>query len=249
MIERIGYKPMSWGHVTNVKFSMLTSLYATEEYAKSTDPNIRNAWSNMDNRMKEAQWVARVTQFWYDVMGLAVLYRGNLGKIIFKLQSFGLSFINEFGAEMVHRAAYGRPTWMGSEGPAVLPTSSRIGALRFAFTGVLVAGLLEQLGLDYSKAFWGGVGLSPQGAFFAALVKKLSRNPRERKEADNMFKRMFMVFVPLGLPLQRLYNILIGGSAPWYSLFTYPSRETYKKYKQEAEAKEKESTWGKKKGT
>jgi len=150
-LERIGYKPYGHSHISNVGNAMKVSYYASMDLVKN--PKYAKLGWTMDDVIKEMEFGANTTQYWYNLMGMPEIYRSGIGRTFGVLQTWWQNYLMKYWREMLARAFTGKTGW-GKE----IPVSWRLGALRHIITSLLfIEGTRRALGWDYKRIALFGV--------------------------------------------------------------------------------------------
>jgi len=227
-LEEIGYLPYDRLQVNNLTHTARMSYFATGKWAKSSDPNIRNFWSNPLNRKAEMDFGMDTCQYWYNAMGVPEVYHHKLASMFVKLQSWPMNYAFKYWREMGHRLTTGRPAWAG-EGPSVLPMSARMGALRHIISSVvIIEGLRRGIGLDYRSIALLGVlpsYLSPAGQVAVGLTQlATAESDWERKEGLRKLQNSWKAFLPMSGAWQDVAKVW-SGEKPVEFLFFHMAKE------------------------
>jgi len=164
------------------------------------------------------------TQYFYNKIGMPEIFRSELGKNVFILQSWWMHYTEGFWREMLVRMFKGE-TGYGKR----LPASWRYAALRHVVSSLtFIEGMKQAFGLDYSNiALFGALpsGASPIGQLVGGLMEYLGSGGDERakKEAENKMKLSLKAFIP-GRAAARDANNMIHGE--FKKALFYPEKNT-----------------------
>jgi hypothetical protein len=193
-LEKIGFKPYSRSHISNVTHTMKTAYHAGMELVKN--PKYAKLGWTKEDVLREMEGGAQTAQYWYNAMGMPELYRSGLGKMLGNLQSWAQNYTTNYWREMLLRAFTGKTSW-GKE----IPLKWRLGAIRHIVTSlILTEGLRKAFGLDYRQVALLGVlpsYLSPQGQMVVGLMKVMfAKNDAQRKAGIRQLKYSVGAFIP-----------------------------------------------------
>lgn len=193
-IERAGFLPYGHSHVSNVKQSMKVAYHAGMELVNN--PKYKGLGWTKEDVMKEMEYGANTTQYWYNLMGMPELYRSGALRALGTLQSWWQNYTMKYWRELLYRGFKGKTGW-----GKPIPFKWRVGALRHIVVSLLlVEGLRRGLGLDYKRTVLLGTlpgYLSPPGQIITGLYKLVTAdNERQRKSAMNQIKYSYRAFIP-----------------------------------------------------
>lgn len=224
-LEKLGFKPYGHSHISNVTFSMKTAYYAATELVEN--PKYKELGWTKEDTLKEMEFGAMTTQYWYNVMGMPEIYRSGLTRMIGTLQTWWQNYVFNYWREMLSRAIYGKTGW-----GKPIPVKWRIGAVRHIVTSILLTEILRRaFGLDYRRiALLGTLPayMSPPGQFIIGLYNYvIAQNERQRKKAVNSMKYAWKAFVP-GSGAWRDYSKAWSGEGTFKELFFYTEKKSKK---------------------
>jgi len=193
-IEKIGYKPYGHSHISNVNFSMKVAYHAAKELVDK--PKYKHlGWTEADI-IKEMDYGAMTTQYWYNLMGMPEIYRSGITRSFAVLQSWWQNYAFNYWRELLSRAWFGKTGW-----GKPIPLKWRLGALRHIITSIVfIEGMRRAFGLDYKRiALLGTLPayLSPPGQIILGLFQyAVAKDDKQRKRAISRLKWSWKAFVP-----------------------------------------------------
>lgn len=194
-LERVGFIPYGHSHVSNVGFSEQVAYHAAKELVNN--PKYAKLNWTMEDVVKEMDFGANTTQYFYNLMGMPEVYRSGTTRAFFTLQSWWQNYFFKYWREMLHRAFSGKTGW-GKE----IPLKWRLGALRhIAASVMLIEGLRRGMGLDYKRTALLGVlptYFSPITQVVVGLGEYMTAGSSDwqRKRALWRIKNSYKAFVP-----------------------------------------------------
>ena len=228
-LEQWGFAPYGHSHAGriggNVPFAMKVA-YSAARYMVDSPKMAKYGWTESDI-IKEMEFGANTTQYWYNLMGMPEIYRHKTLGIFAKLQSWFMNYTFKYWREMLSRAFTGRTGW-----GKPIPPSWRWGAVRHIIASVLfIEGMRRAFGLSYERTALLGVlpaYLSPPGQIAVGLWKLMTATSEwERKKAINMLKYSWKAFIP-GSGAWRDIAGVWTGKKPLKSLFFHTTKEKKK---------------------
>jgi len=225
LIERAGFMPYGKSHVSNVTGSMKTAYHAGMELVNNPK-YAKYKWTKEDV-LKEMEFGANTTQFWYNLMGMPEIYRSGGTRLLGVLQSWWQNYTMKYWREMITRAATGKTGWGKS-----IPPKWRIGAARHITASLLFTeGVRRAFGLDYGKFVLIGAlpsYLSPPGQIAISLYKYLvADNDYQRNQATWQLKQSWRAMVPGSMAWQDYSKAWDTGNLK--ELFFYIDKSKQKK--------------------
>ncbi|NLV18342.1 MAG: hypothetical protein GXY51_02505 [Bacteroidetes bacterium] len=239
-IEEKALAPYGWSHKSNVSVSMKTGAYFAEEMVKlSENPNSRFykyaekfakekgvsldklLW-NKDDILLEAEDAGAYAQWLYYATGMPQIYRGQIKRLAFSLQSWSLNYFFKHVPEMITRTFTGRT----SRGKLLRPID-RLNAIKgLAIIAGITYGLKELGDYAYDKYLlpW-GIALnanivSPAGQVFGGIINYVTAyNDWERVKAEKQIKDAWKLFIPGSLAYKDFTDWLNGNKSLDESLF------------------------------
>jgi hypothetical protein len=198
-LERIGFIPYGHSHTSNITKSMQVAYHWAKGQMKKTahlpdgDPK---KWT-MDDVLKEMDFGANTTQYWYNLMGMPELYRSGALRMAGVLQTWWQNYTMKYWPEMMTRAFTGKTGW----GKPIEGVTNRLGALRHIITSLLfVEGFRKSFGLDYSQvALLGALPsyISPPGQLLTGIYDYLTADtPQSKARASSRIKQSWKAFMP-----------------------------------------------------
>jgi len=193
-LETLGFIPYGKSHISNVGFAMKTAYYGAKELA--TNPKYaKYGWTNEDI-IKEMEFGANTTQYWYNLMGMPDIYRSGIFRTFGVLQTWWMNYTMKYWREMLSRAFTGKTGWGKS-----IPVKWRLGALRHIITSLLfIEGIRRALGWNYKRIALFGVlpsYLSPPGQIVLGIYNYLTADTDWAKaKAKNQVKYAWNAFIP-----------------------------------------------------
>ncbi len=192
-LEALGYKWYGQSHRSNVRAAMKTAYHATKELIDN--PKYAKFGWTKEDLLKEMEFGANTTQYFYNMLGMPTIYRSGIGRTFATLQSWWMNYTTKYWREMIHRGVTGKTGW-GKE----IPTKWRLGAVRHMVSWPLFFGLKHPvtvtsgtalLGLAYDDfALMGALPdrLNPVGQFVVGLMNFINSdsNYKRRKGATDM---------------------------------------------------------------
>lgn len=193
-IEKIGFIPYGKSHTSNVNSAMKTAYHASMELVNNPK-YAKYKWTKEDV-LKEMEYGANTTQYFYNLMGMPEIYRSGGLKLLGVLQSWWQNYSMKYWREMLTRGFTGKTGW-GKE----IPLKWRTGALRHIIASSLfIEGTRRAFGLDYSRTALLGAFptyMSPPGQIAIGLYKYVvAENERQKTEAKNQIKYSWTALVP-----------------------------------------------------
>ena len=251
-LDKVAFSAYKYSHIRNVETTMATAFFQTEEYI-TKDKHGKLGWSDKAGRdgrkidsnyrspkerefqQKEIAEQVKATQYMYDIWGMPLINRSGLLKPFAKFTSWPMNYTMNYWGGLWHRMVTGRPSWAGVDGPK-LPAAQRLGAVKHLIGGsLLLAGIEEYLGLDYSQIM--GFSITPKrgiktgaldfrappGLASALALKDMAFSNDEftRKEARRSFKKMLPI--PYSGAFKDVRKAITEGDRT--TLFFYPERE------------------------
>jgi len=226
-LEKIGFKPYSHSHISNVTHTMKTAYHAGMELVNNPK-YAKYKWTKEDV-IKEMEYGAQTAQYWYNAMGMPELYRSGLGKTLGNLQSWSQNYATNYWREMLHRGFTGKTGW-GKE----IPPKWRAGALRHIITSlVFIEGTKRAFGLNYSQVSLLGVlpaYLSPQGQVAVGLANYIfGKSEYQKKTGLNQIKYSITAFIPGSMAWKEFSKAWRGEEGAVKSLFFHTEKPKEKK--------------------
>jgi hypothetical protein len=198
-LERAGFVPYGRTHISNVRSAMKTSYHwGKKQIAKTANlPDGHPAKWTMDDVIKEMDFGANTTQYWYNLTGMPELYRSGIGRIAGVLQSWWQNYTTKYWSELLARTFKGQTGW----GKPLTGISNRIGALRHIIGSYLfIKGVQEAFDLNYSQiALLGALPtiLSPPGQIALGLYQYITAdNDYQKNQAKYRIKASWKAFIP-----------------------------------------------------
>jgi len=193
-LEQIGYKPYGHSHISNIGFSMKTAYYASMDLVKN--PKYAKLGWTEEDAIKEMEFGANTTQYWYNTMGMPDVYRSGIGRMFGTLQSWWMNYGWKYWREMLTRGFTGKTGW-GKE----IPVKWRLGAIRHILASLLfVEGVRRAFGWDYKRITLFGVlptYLSPPGQIVTGLTNYIfGKSEWQKTKGKNQVLNSLWAFVP-----------------------------------------------------
>lgn len=215
-LEKAGYSLFGRSHVSNVRHAMKTAYHSGKELV--TNPKYKKLGWTMDDVVKEMEYGANTSQYLYDMIGMPGIFRSELGKTFFTLQSWWMNYTAKYWRELLHRAFKGETGW----GKPV-PLKWRMGALRHVVTwATYFGGLGTAIGLGYDKmALLGAIPnrLSPTGQILKSLLGWATADSRyETQKARYDLENALEILIP-GRGLARDITRAVEKGDPTEALF------------------------------
>lgn len=196
-LRKLGYKPYGRSHISNVTHAQKTAYYAAKDLVDN--PKYKKlGWTNED-ALREMEFGAMTTQYWYNLMGMPEIYRSGTGRVLATLNSWWMNYTTNYWRELLVRGFKGKTGWGKS-----IPVKWRIAALRHIVSSILfIEGSRRALGLDYRQVALLGVlptYLSPPGQILLGLYNYLTAgdNKYKKSRAVNQMKYSWKAFIPGG---------------------------------------------------
>lgn len=239
-IEEKALAPYGWSHKSNVSVSMKTGAYFAEEmiklsedknsafykyaenFAKEKDVSLDKLLWNFDDILLEAEDAGAYAQWLYYATGMPQIYRGQIKRLAFSLQSWSMNYFFKHVPEMATRTFTGRT----SRGKLLRPID-RLNAIKglAIISGITYA--LKELGdYAYDKYLlpW-GIALnanivSPAGQVFGGVINYITAySDWERVKAEKQIKDAWKLFIPGSLAYKDITDWLNGNKSLDESLF------------------------------
>lgn len=239
-IEKVALAPYSWSHKSNVYTSMKTGAYYAKEMVDlSNDPNSafykyaerfakekgipleKLLWTE-DDILLEAEEAGSLTQWLYYATGMPQIYRGQIKRLFFSLQSWGMNYFTKHVPEMTTRTFTGRT----GRGRLIRP-ADRINALKgLAIISAITYGLKKAGDYAYERYLlpWGillSANLtSPATQVFAGIFNYLvATTDYQREKAKKQIKDAWKLFIPGSLAYQDFMDWITGKKSLDETLF------------------------------
>jgi len=193
-LERIGFKPYGHSHISNIGFAMKTAYYGAMDLVKN--PKYTKLGWKTEDVIKEMEFGANTTQYWYNTMGMPEIYRSGIGRTFGVLQTWWMNYTMKYWREMLARGFTGKTGW-GKE----IPVKWRLGALRHIIGSLLfVEGVRRALGWNYKRVALFGVlptYLSPPAQIVTGLYNYMfATSDWQKTRAKNQILQSWKAFVP-----------------------------------------------------
>ena len=203
-LEQIGYKPYGHSHISNIGFSMKTAYYASMDLVKN--PKYAKLGWTEEDAIKEMEFGANTTQYWYNTMGMPDIYRSAIGRTFGVLQSWWMNYTMKYWREMLSRGFTGKTGW-GKE----IPVKWRLGALRHIIASLLfVEGTRRALGWDYKRIALFAVlptYLSPPAQIVTGIYNYMfATSDWQKTKAKNQILSSWKAFVPGSMAWRDFYK-------------------------------------------
>lgn len=183
---QLGYASYKWSQKVNARNAFKAGYYAAKNLG----------WTEQE-AIREAEFAVMTTQYFYNKIGMPELFRSELGKNLFVLQSWWMHYTMGYWREMLVRMFKGE-TGYGKK----IPASWRAAALRHTVGSLtFIEAMKQTFGLDYSQiALFGALpsGMSPTGQLLIGMMEYLGSggDDRARAEAKNKMALSLKVFIP-----------------------------------------------------
>ncbi len=196
-LEKAGFIPYGHAHISNVTHAMKTAYYAGKELVYN--PKYKKYGWTMEDVMKEMEYGAKTTQYWYNSMGMPEIFRTDIGKSAFALQSWWMNYTFSYWREILYRMFKGTTGW-----GKPIPPKWRVAAGRHIVTSAaFIEGMRRAFGLDYRRIALLGVlpsAVSPIGQFTIGLLSYLNAagtgNEWQRKAGLRQMSQSWSAFIP-----------------------------------------------------
>jgi hypothetical protein len=218
ILRRFGLGVYQWTAIANARAAMRTAYHAVKplftdsKYAKDWADSRRNGTepegflydSEKQKLLREMEFGAGATQYQYIGLAMPEIFRHKTLRPLTQLQSWWMNYFMQFNRESLIRTFTGK-TGYGQK----IPANWRLNYAKYLFLG---GGILQELG--YGASFMAGAAparLAPTATVMWALYSlAITDDEREKKKAENMLIYSLQAFVPGGLAIKEIKDLLSG---------------------------------------